>query len=121
MPIDWRKANVTSNFKKEQPGNCRLVSLSLVPGKVMEHLILETISRHVKDKKVIRSNQHGFTKEQSCLTNLINFCDEMTSLVAEGRAVDTVYLNFGKAFDTASHKILIKYGLDERTVRWIEY
>ncbi|GAB0186379.1 mitochondrial enolase superfamily member 1 [Grus japonensis] len=42
----------------------------------------------------------------------------------KGRAVDIVYLDFSKAFDTVSHKILIKkllmYGLDEQTVKWIE-
>lgn len=92
----------------------------MIPGKVTEQLTLETISRHIKDKKVTRSNQHGFIKEQSCLTNLMNFCDEMNDVIAEGRAVDMVYLNFSKAFDTASHKILMKHGLDERTARWIE-
>ena len=39
-------------------------------------------------------------------------------------AVDIVYLDFRKAFDTAFCKILIeqllKHGLDEQTVRWIE-
>ena len=38
--------------------------------------------------------------------------------------VDIVYLDFRKAFDTAFHKIriekLLKCGLDEETVRWIE-
>jgi len=48
---DWSKANVTPVFKKEDTGNCRPVSLTLIPGKVVEQLILETISRHVKDKK----------------------------------------------------------------------
>jgi len=48
----------------------------------------------------------------------------MTGWVDEGRAVDVVYLDFSKAFDTVSHNILLrklrKYGLDEWSVRWIE-
>jgi len=48
----------------------------------------------------------------------------MTSRVNEGRAVDVVYLDFSKAFDTVSHNILPwklrKCGLDEWTVKWIE-
>ena len=45
----------------------------------------------------------------------------MTGWADEGRAVDVVYLNFGKASDTVSHNILIdklgKCKLDERAVR----
>ncbi|GAB0210229.1 mitochondrial enolase superfamily member 1 [Grus japonensis] len=48
----------------------------------------------------------------------------MTSWLDEGRAVDVVYLDLSKAFDTVSHNILIgklrKHGLDEWTVRWVE-
>ena len=29
-------------------------------GKVMEHTLTETLSKHIKDKKVIGSVQHGF-------------------------------------------------------------
>ncbi|KFZ60307.1 RNA-directed DNA polymerase from mobile element jockey, partial [Antrostomus carolinensis] len=55
VPEDWRKANVTPIFKKgkkEDPGNYRPVSLTSIPGKVMERLILGAISRHIKDKGV---------------------------------------------------------------------
>jgi len=45
----------------------------------------------------------------------------MTGWVDEGRAVDVVYLDFRKAFDTVSHNILLgklrKCGLDEWAVR----
>ncbi|KGL80412.1 hypothetical protein N309_11639, partial [Tinamus guttatus] len=56
MLEDWKKANVTPVFKKgkkEDPGNYRPVSLTSVPGKVMERLILAVVSRHMEDKKVL--------------------------------------------------------------------
>jgi len=78
----------------------------------------------VEEKKVLRSSQHGFIKGKSCLTNLIAFYDDMTGWVDEARAVDVVYLDFSKAFDTVSHNILLgklrKCGLDEWSVRWTE-
>jgi len=122
VPEDWKKASITPVFKKgkkEDPGNHRPVSLISILGKMMEQLI-----KQVEEQKVSRSSQHGFTKGKSCLTNLIAFYDGMTAWVHEGRAVDIVYLNFSKAFDTVSHNMLTgklrKCGPDERTVRWIE-
>jgi len=52
VPEDWRKANVTPIFKKdkkEDPGNYRPVSLTSIPGKVMEQLILEVIIKQVEE------------------------------------------------------------------------
>jgi len=124
---NWRKANVTPIFKKgkkEDPVNYRLVSLTSIPGKMMELLILEVIIKEAEEKKFIRSSQHGFTKGKSCLTNRIAFYHGMTGWIDERRAVDVVYLDFSKAFDTVSHNILLgklrKYGLDEWSVKWVE-
>ncbi|KAG6931740.1 hypothetical protein G0U57_001044 [Chelydra serpentina] len=127
VPDDWKKANVVPIFKKgkkEDPGNYRPVSLTSIPGKIMEQVLKESILNHLKEGKVIRNSQHGFTKGKSCLTNLIAFYDEITGSVDEGKAVDVLFLDFSKAFDTVSHSVLAsklkKYGLDEWTVRWIE-
>ena len=99
VPEDWKKASVTPIFKdgkKEDPGNYRPVSLTSIPGKVMEQLIPDVIIKQVEEKKVIRSSQHGFTKGKSCLTNLIAFYDGMTGWIHEGRAVDVVYLDYSQ-------------------------
>jgi len=58
----------------------------------MEQLILETVSSHLKDRKVIRSSHHRFINGKLHLTNLIAFHDKMTGLVGEGKAMDVVYL-----------------------------
>jgi len=51
------------------------------------------------------------------LTNLIAFYDDKRDWVNDRRAVDFVYLDFSKAFDTVSHNTLIgklrKCGLDK--------
>ncbi|KAK4824253.1 LOW QUALITY PROTEIN: hypothetical protein QYF61_012519 [Mycteria americana] len=127
VPIDWRLANVTPIYKKGQKehlGNYRPFSLTSVLGKVMEQIILSAIMQHMQDKQVIRPSQHGFMKGRSCLTNLISFYNKVTPLVDEGKAVDVVYLDFNKAFDTISHSILLEklaaHGLDGHTLCWVK-
>ncbi|KAK4818869.1 hypothetical protein QYF61_021074 [Mycteria americana] len=127
VPADCRLANVMPISKKgwkENPGNYRPVSLTLVPGKLMEQIILSAITWHVEDNQGIKPSQHGFRKGKSCLTNLIFFYDKVTRLVDEGKAVDVVYPDFSKAFDTVSHSILLEklaaHGLDGCTLRWVK-
>jgi len=82
VPEGWKKANVTPIFKKgkkEDPGNYRPAGLTSIPGRVIAQFILNVISKHVEEKKVISRGQHGFTKGKSCLTNLISVYDGMTA------------------------------------------
>ncbi|KAJ7404884.1 RNA-directed DNA polymerase from mobile element jockey-like protein [Pitangus sulphuratus] len=93
--------------QKDDAGNCRPVSLTSVPAKVMEQ-ILSAIRWHMQHNQGIKPNQHGFTQGRACLTNLICFYEKVTHLVDEGKAAGVVYLDFSNTFDTISHSIFLE-------------
>ncbi|XP_059581880.1 uncharacterized protein LOC109283139 [Alligator mississippiensis] len=126
VPDDWKIANVVPVFKKgrrEDPGNYRPISLTLILGKLFEKIIKEHICDGPAAGMILKGNQHGFIRGRSCQTNLIAFCNQVTKALDAGVAIDVVFLDFSKAFDTVSHTILIKKlgdcGIDAYTVRWI--
>jgi len=49
---------VLKKGKKENVGNCRSVSLASISGRMMEQIIPETITKCMKDRKVVRSGQY---------------------------------------------------------------
>ena len=46
-------------------------------------------------------------KDRSCQANLISFYEEVTKTLDRGVAVDVIYLDFAKTFDTGPHTWLM--------------
>ena len=126
VPDDWRKANVTPIFKKgsrKKPDNYRPVSLTSNICKSFERLITNEITRHLEECSLIKSSQHGFRKNKSCLTNLLETTEEIRQILDTGCPVDIIYLDFQKAFDKVSHnKLKLKLRncrIDGKLLTWI--
>ncbi|CAM5074360.1 unnamed protein product [Natator depressus] len=123
---DWRFANIVPIFKKGKkgdPGNYRSVSLTSIVCKVLEKILKEKVVKDIEVNCKWDKIQHGFTKSRSCQTSLISFFEKVTDFLDKGNAVDLIYLDFSKAFDTVPHGELLvkleKMGINMKIERWI--
>lgn len=99
-------------------GSQRTASFALIPGKVLEKIILEAIAKHMKGKKVPGSSHQSFTKKKSSSSKPVSFYHGRIVLAGERSAVNVVYLKFSKAFDNFSHNILIGKLMKHRPNKW---
>ena len=73
----------------------------------MERIIRDQIVEHISRNEFLIPFQYGFVSGKSCVTQLLEFLDDMTESLDQGNEIDTIYLDFSKAFDKI-HKKLIK-------------
>ena len=104
--------------------NYRLVSLTCVPCKLLEHIVCSNIMIHLDEHKRLLDRQHAFRKRHSCETLLITVINVWAKILNNGRQVETFILDFGKAFDTPPHELLkcklYGYGIGGKTLKWID-
>ena len=104
IPSMWKMANVTAlhkNGSKKEPLNYRPASLTCIICEVFEQIIRSNIVEFLNNS--ISDQQHGFVKDKSCLTNLLETMDCIISILESGAPVDLIYLDFSKAFDKVPH------------------
>ena len=124
---DWRNANVCPIFKKgakDVASNFRPVSLTCIASRIMEGIIKEVMVKHLEDNEILSPSQHGFRRNKSCLTNLLEYWNQVTEALDRGHPVDIVFFDFSKAFDLVPHRRLIlklsSVGIIVRVQSWIK-
>lgn len=129
MPNIWKKTYITPVYKagnKQDILNYRPIAIIGTISKIFDSIVASNLNE-LCIIFIIR-NQHGFVKGRSTLTNLIfynNFISEALNDQTPGimKQVDSVYLDFAKAFDSVNHSLLIyklsKFGLSGCSLKWI--
>ena len=127
LPSEWKTANVSALHKKgpkTDPSNYRPISLTSVVCKIFEKVIRNTIMDHMESNDLFSQHQHGFRKGRSCITQLIEVLDKWTEELDTRHSLDTIYLDFRKAFDTVPHLRLLNklqaYGIRGKIYNWIK-
>ena len=75
------------------------------------------------DNQFLSDRQHGFVHGRSCTTQLLQVIEKLTEILDQGGAVDMIYIEFAKAFDTVPHTRLMAklegYGVTGQMLQWI--
>ena len=126
IPSDWKQAYISSIFKKGSSShaeNYRPISLTSIICKVMESFIRDAVLEHMVQHGLLSSKQFGFIAGRSTVTQLLVYIDKCAEDVAQGKVVDSIYLDFQKAFDTVPHRRLMRklkaYGISGAVLEWI--
>jgi hypothetical protein len=89
----------------------------------MECIIKNNMIDYLLSQDVITSQQHGFLKNRSTNTNLLETVSDWTLAVSCKNSIDAIYIDFSRAFDSVvSSKLLYKlraYGINGKLFEWI--
>ena len=114
---------VHKKSSKAEPANYRPIALTSHVIKIFERIIRKRLVEHLDKNNIICSNQHGFRKHRSCLTQLLAHMDIIHQNLQNGMDTDVIYLDYAKAFDKVDHQILLQklyaYGIRGRLLMWI--
>ena len=90
----------------------------------MEHCVRNHIVNHMMINNLFSSQQYGFIKGRSTVLQMLNVMDVWTNAIDKGDSIDTVYLDFTKAFDKVPHHRLMSklnaIGINTQTLNWIK-
>jgi hypothetical protein len=73
-------------------------------------------------KNLMAINQHGFMKNRSTITNLLEYASFVLNSIEDGNQVDSVYTDFSKAFDRVFHQLLLdemSVGIEPARCMWL--
>ena len=88
------------------PKNFRPVALTSHLIKVFERVVRKSLVNYLETNELMQVGQHGFRSLRSTLTQLLSHMDSTLSDLEDGANVDTIYLDFAKAFDHVDHGVL---------------
>ena len=69
--------------------------------------------------------QHWFRSKKSCSTQLLEVIDDLTIAIENNQPVDMIFLDYKKAYDSATHQRLITklnmHGISGTMLNWIRH
>ena len=126
LPSEFKLSKVIPIFKGGErclAENYRPISLTSHICKVYERIVVKYLVDYLNDMNLFNPNQHGFRSGRSCLSQLLEHHQKILEILEGEGCVDSVYLDFSKAFDKVDYSILINklraLGIAGQLLKWV--
>ena len=126
-PSKLKEAHIIPIHKGGHQGvaaNYRPIALTSHLIKVFEKVIRNKLVDFLRENGLLNGSQHGFTAGRSCLSQLLDHHNKILNILEDGLNVDSVYLDFAKAFDKVDHRIVLQklssLGVRGKVLLWIK-
>ena len=124
LPKEWKLSNITPIPKSGSSSNVtnyRPISLLSLVSKVLERCIYNRLIEHIGEK--LHHLQFGFLKGKSTTSQLLQVLHDIGNKLDNKCQVDTLYLDFAKAFDKVNHELLLlklkRFGISGNLLSWL--
>lgn len=111
FPDTLKIAKITPIHKsgtKAEPGNYRPISVLPVLSKVLEKVLHTRLQNYLDSINFFFERQYGFRTKSNTLTATIDLVTKIKHNIDKGNIVLGIFIDLKKAFDTVSHKLLLK-------------
>ena len=127
FPECFKTAKITPIFKSgDSNSTVNYQPIFMLPflSKIFEKLMCARLDSYLKSNNILCTNQFGFRKNSNTSDAIIEFLDNVYSLLDSKQSTIAVYLEFSKALDTVNHNILmsklLNNGVRGVMQRWFE-
>lgn len=110
-PQQFREASITPIYKSGDKAcveNYRPISLLSNVGKIFEKIIKVRLVDFLTKNKLLSEKQFGFTENKNTADAIAFLTQKIYTALDRGRPCAGVFIDLAKAFDTVSHKLLLK-------------
>ena len=104
--VDWKIARISAI--PTTPGDFRPILILPVLSKVFERVVLNQLTDHINQMRILKESQHGFRKYHSTISCLLKFRDDILKTMTKREVTISVFADYSKAFDTRSFKRLLE-------------
>ena len=125
FPDQWKLATILPLEKVSNATSAsdfRPISLLPLPGKIMERIVSNQMTKYLESNKLINDAQTGYRANHSTITTISDFTDDIHEAIDKNHLSLAVFIDFRKAFDCVDHTILTSkltnIGFSPSTIKW---